>query len=99
LSLPASDPTIMKAQEALVWSGYYDGPIDGNSGPGTQAAIRRFQHDIGKAENGALDDAQSAALLQRAQRPIQATGFRQFLDPQTGIRVGIPLAITEKERT
>jgi peptidoglycan hydrolase-like protein with peptidoglycan-binding domain len=59
LSLPASDPTIMKAQEALVWSGYYDGPIDGNSGPGTQAAM----------------------------------------DPQTGIRVGIPLAITEKERT
>jgi peptidoglycan hydrolase-like protein with peptidoglycan-binding domain len=94
----AVDPNVLRIQEALVWIGYYEGPIDGSAGPGTQSAIRRFQRDIGKAETGSLDDAQSAMLAQRAQPIVQLTGYRSMLDTRSGIRSGLPLGLLPRSK-
>lgn len=94
-----ADPTILRIQEALVWTGYYEGPVDGSAGAGTQSAIKRFQHDIGKPETGSLDDAQAAMLAQRAQTVVQLTGYRSVLDARSGIRSGLPLGFTSQSKS
>lgn len=92
------DQGVLRTQEALVWTGYYEGPIDGSAGPGTQAAIKRFQHDNGKPETGSLDDSQAALLAQRAHASIQLTGYRSLLDARSGLHIGIPMGLTPLHR-
>jgi photosystem II stability/assembly factor-like uncharacterized protein len=53
---------IRVAQEALERAGYEIGTPDGQMGPRTVAAIKRFQADRYLAVNGQLDDATIAAL-------------------------------------
>lgn len=98
-STTVADPNILRIQEGLVWTGYYEGPVDGSAGAGTQSAIKRFQHDIGKPETGSLDDPQAAMLAQRAQVIIQQTGYRPVLDTRSGIRTGMPLGLTSQHKS
>lgn len=42
-------------QRALARRGYYNGPIDGDIGPGTRAAIARYQRDRGLRPTGVVD--------------------------------------------
>ena len=71
------------------------GPIDGNAGPGTQSAIKRFQRDLGKAENGTLDDAaERGAFPTRTKSRFERS---RFLRGNCSIRerayvVGIPFS-------
>lgn len=51
-----------QAQEALRRLGYYRGSIDGQSGPGTRAALRTYQVDRGLAVTGRLDEETFSAL-------------------------------------
>jgi Putative peptidoglycan binding domain len=44
-------------QVALARRGYYHGPIDGDIGPGTSAAIRAYQYDNGLRVTGYIDGA------------------------------------------
>ena len=50
----ASD--IERAQRALARHGHDPGPIDGQMGPRTEAALRAFQTEQGQAPNGQLDE-------------------------------------------
>lgn len=97
-SATAADPNILLIQEQLVWTGYYEGPVDGSAGAGTQGAIKRFQHDIGHPETGSLDDPQAAMLAQRAQVIIQQAGYRRLLDARSGIRTGMPLGLVGQHK-
>lgn len=45
----------IRCQSALSRLGYYSGPIDGDIGPGSRAAIRRYQMRNGLAATGYLD--------------------------------------------
>lgn len=83
-----------KIQEWLVWNGLYPGPIDGEFGEGTIAALKKFQTEIGQPGTGILTQPQFTALSQKAAQQVQDAGFRILLDKNTGIRIGIPTAIT-----
>lgn len=48
----SGDPTVRNIQAALAQAGYYGGPIDGISGPKTQAAIRAYQKQHGLLVDG-----------------------------------------------
>lgn len=61
-SAPMGDGTVKDAQVALNGQGYDAGAVDGQYGPNTQSAVRRFQADRGLAQTGTLDDATLAAL-------------------------------------
>lgn len=57
-----SSSTVRSAQDALNTQGYNVGAVDGQLGPNTQGAVRRFQADKGLAQSGALDSSTLAAL-------------------------------------
>jgi hypothetical protein len=54
--------TVRDAQQALRDKGYEVGPVDGISGPRTQAAVRDFQQKEGLAVTGRLDQKTLSAL-------------------------------------
>ncbi len=62
----ASDPalSVADAQRKLATLGLYTSKVDGVSGPGTSAAISKFQKIRGLPASGQLDDATVAALQQ-----------------------------------
>src|SRR5207249_5229985 len=57
-----ADDTVRRAQEALERAGYEIGSADGQMGPRTLAAIKRFQTDRYLTVSGQLDDSTLAAL-------------------------------------
>jgi hypothetical protein len=57
-----SAPTLYRAQARLARLGYYPGPIDGDFGPMTSRAIRRYQADYGLPVTGRLDYRTRASL-------------------------------------
>ena len=56
------DSTVRSAQDALNTQGYSVGAVDGQWGPNTSSAVRRFQADKGLAQSGTLDSSTLAAL-------------------------------------
>lgn len=56
------DGAVRDAQLALNEKGYDVGRVDGQFGPNTQSAVRRFQSEKGLAQSGRLDSATLAAL-------------------------------------
>ena len=44
----------MHVQVALMGQGLFDGPIDGNVGPKTRAAIRQYQENQGLTVTGTI---------------------------------------------
>jgi peptidoglycan hydrolase-like protein with peptidoglycan-binding domain len=55
----------LRVQEALKRQGYYKEGIDGIFGPGTRAAIRRFQGDIGAEMTGRLTAEEANRLVNK----------------------------------
>ena len=53
-----------RVQEALRRLSYYQGQVDGNFGPATRAAIRRFQKDIGAEATGRLTSEEATRLVE-----------------------------------
>ncbi len=59
-----SADTVPQVQRGLKRHGYYAGPIDGDAGPGTRAAIRGFRRDHGLGSSTAIDGELTRALRQ-----------------------------------
>jgi hypothetical protein len=51
-----------RVQRELARRGYYRGPLDGDIGPGSRAAIARFQADHGLAVTGSVSGSLLSAL-------------------------------------
>ena len=49
-------------QRALKTRGYYTGPVDGDAGSGTRAAIRGFREDNGLGSSTRIDSTLLGAL-------------------------------------
>ena len=49
-----ADSLDVAVQRALARRGYYNGPIDGDIGPGSRSAIARYQRDRGLAVTGSI---------------------------------------------
>ena len=57
-----SDSLAVDVQRELRRRGYYRGPIDGDIGPGSRAAIRAYQYDRGLSATGRIDSSLLRAL-------------------------------------
>lgn len=77
-------------QWALIWSGDYEGMVDGEIGPGTAAAIRRFQGRIGTPRTGVLTSQEVDRLVERAVRQREAVGFQVVKDRHAELKLGLP---------
>lgn len=83
-------------QDALVWTGDYDGRLDGAFGPRTREAIRGFQRSRGFPATGYLTSGQYYTLMEARNAAVDAAGYRVTDDPETGIRVGIARALLQR---
>ena len=87
-------------QDALVWTGDYNGTVDGTFGKRTFDAIRAFETRSGLAADGILTPAERDALLAAARRERDAAGFAVIDEPRSGIRIGVPRKmLTERSDT
>jgi peptidoglycan hydrolase-like protein with peptidoglycan-binding domain len=53
-SISTGSNDVLSAQQRLKDRGYYQGPLDGVIGPGTQAALRAYQRDRGLSMTGVV---------------------------------------------
>ncbi len=65
-----TESAVTYVQTALTELGYYEGLIDGDYGPATTRAMRRFQSDYGLEGSGSLDAATAPALLRAYQEEV-----------------------------
>lgn len=61
-SSEAGSSSVSRVQRALKTRGYYSGPVDGDAGSGTRAAIRGFRADNGLAPSSGIDGSLLRAL-------------------------------------
>src|SRR5690606_10240099 len=87
-ALPEADRKAI--QDALVWTGDYNGTLDGAFGKRSFDAIRAFETRSRLTADGILTPAERDALLAAAQRQRDAAGFAVIDDRRTGIRIGVP---------
>ena len=88
-SKPADD-SVRRAQQALERAGYQIGTADGQMGPRTTAAIKRFQADRYLTVNGQLDDTTLAALgISGAAAESDVTHLPALTDPVNAL-VSLP---------
>jgi peptidoglycan hydrolase-like protein with peptidoglycan-binding domain len=62
----SSGPRVRSLQTRLIGLGYYTGAKDGIFGPGTEAALKRYQQDKGLVANGIAEASTFASLAPRA---------------------------------
>ena len=80
-------------QDDLVWSGNYNGAVDGEHGRRTHQAIVDFESRIGGRADGVLEPQERKALTELAARARTGVGFSVQGDPKTSMRIGIPARI------
>ncbi len=77
-------------QSDLVWTGDYNGLINGEFTDRAIAAVKAFQKRNGGKDTGVLNQPERAALGAAAKPKQEAVGWRTVDDIATGARVGIP---------
>ncbi len=98
--LPADTALVRSVQEALARRGFYDGTVDGVTGPRTEAAISAFQKSVAMPADGrpspellaALTVESGAVAVRPAQRPAGDISPAAGEDP-------VAAAIRSAERT
>lgn len=88
-------------QEMLIWTGDYDGMVDGIFGSGTKQAIKNFQKRFSYPASGNLTQSEATLLQKIGENLKTAVGFVQVNDDATGVSVGMPLKLVmgPKKRT
>lgn len=77
-------------QTDLVWTGDYNGVVNGEISDRVIAAIKKFQKDQGAKETGVLNTQERAALAAASKKAQDNVGWKVVTDMVTGARVGLP---------
>ena len=85
-------------QSYLIWTGDYEGALDGAYGPGTRRSIRLFQERNGFEATGVFTEDQAALLAQKFTQAMARLGAEKVRDLDAGIEVLMPLALVEFDR-
>lgn len=94
---PPVMPDTIEVQRALRWAGYYNGPIDGKAGKGTNDAIAAEM----KAE-GIEDQDPAAAMVALVERRAQwreGAGLSRVEDAASGLALDLPEAKVAFQRS
>ena len=79
-------------QNMLVWSGDYEGPIDGQIGPASRAAVEKLQRRLGTAVDGIISETELETLGKVADKAFEEADFTMGTDTDAGLYFGMPYA-------
>ena len=87
-------------QTDLMWTGDYNGLLDGEFDEGAVAAVKAFQKRTGGKETGVLNlqEREDSGLRGEAASATRV-GWRMVTDPVTGARLGVPLRLAPQTST
>lgn len=77
-------------QSDLMWTGYYDGIVDGDIGDRSIVAVRNYQKRSNAKDTGILNPQERAQLAALAKSQQDQAGWRLVTDTATGVRLGVP---------
>jgi peptidoglycan hydrolase-like protein with peptidoglycan-binding domain len=83
----------MSIQSDLVWTGHYNGVVNGEFGDRAIAAVKAFQARNGTKQTGVLNPQERGVLQAAAKTKADAVGWRMVDDLTTGARVGVPMKL------
>jgi peptidoglycan hydrolase-like protein with peptidoglycan-binding domain len=83
-------------QSDLLWSGSYNGPINGEFSEQLVTAVKAFQRQNKTRQTGVLNAAERAALIDLVRPQQEQVGWRLVYDTATGARVGLPMKLVPK---
>jgi peptidoglycan hydrolase-like protein with peptidoglycan-binding domain len=83
-------------QDALIWTGDYNGVVDGSFGKRTRDSILAYQANAKSPTTGILEASQLAALAAAAEKAKAAVKFQVVSDDKSGIKIGAPLKLMDK---
>jgi hypothetical protein len=113
-SAPAQDPAQVAAAKAfealdlaerraiqrdLVWAANFTGTVTGEFGPLTFAALKRFEAEIKRPQDGVLSPDERSLLTRFGDAGRKAFGFVIETDPASKMRIGVPTRILGKRST
>jgi hypothetical protein len=84
------------AQDALIWTGDFNGTVGGAFGRRSYDALVSFQKRSGLPPNGVLDGPARAALAAAAARARTAAGFTVVQEAASGVAIGVPTKLLPK---
>jgi peptidoglycan hydrolase-like protein with peptidoglycan-binding domain len=96
-SLPLNER--LAIQSDLVWTGDYNGLIDGEFSQGAINAVKAFQKRNQGKEIGVLNLPERALLAAAAKPAKDHVGWRIIADPVTGARLGLPSSLVPQAST
>ena len=85
-------------QSYLIWTGDYEGALDGAYGPGTRRSIRLFQDRNGFEATGVFTADQAALLTRKYTDAMARLGAENTRDLDAGIEVLMPLKLVAFDR-
>lgn len=77
-------------QSDLVWTGHFNGVINGEASERLAAAIKTFQRENGGKPSGVLTPPERALLTGAARTAQDNVGWRLITEPISGARLGVP---------
>lgn len=83
-------------QDGLIWTGDYQGTVDGRFGKGTRNAIIAFAKRSKLPGDGMLDAKGRAKLAALAAQAKRAVRFSIMTDARNGMKIGVPLRLLSK---
>lgn len=92
----ALDRNDRELQESLIWTGHYNGLVDGIIGQRTRMAVSAFQTWLGAAPTGMLSDSQYLTLVETASRIRSGYGWTSFQHPTLKYRISYPANLFDK---
>ena len=84
-------------QSDLVWTGHYNGAINGEVTDRMLAAIKAFQKDRGAKQTGVLNPQERGALADAAKRLQDNVGWKTVADAGSGVRLGLPTKLVPQQ--
>jgi peptidoglycan hydrolase-like protein with peptidoglycan-binding domain len=84
-------------QSDLVWTGHFNGAINGEVSDRMVAAIKAFQKDRGGKQTGVLNPQERGVLSEAAKKKQDNVGWKVVFDTGTGVRLGVPTKLVPQQ--
>ncbi len=84
-------------QSDLVWTGHYNGAINGEVSDRMVAGIKAFQKDRGAKPTGVLNPQERGVLADAAKKAQDNVGWKIVFDAGTGVRLGVPTKLVPQQ--